>query len=87
MPKSHLSNNTERIFRTSSQIRLVWLEDAIEGSHGVYATLIGNVGNVWESLNELEENFELRYGGSIGLRVDSIIGPRLYYKLRSPTAS
>jgi NTE family protein len=42
---------------------------------GVYTTLIGNIGNVWQSWDELEEDLELRYGGSIGLGVDSILGP------------
>ena len=40
-----------------------------------YATLVFNTGNVWKSLDDLEENLELRYGGSLGLALDTVIGP------------
>lgn len=42
---------------------------------GVHVNLVFNIGNVWESLEDLEENLDLRYGGSIGLALDTLIGP------------
>lgn len=43
--------------------------------HGGYVNLEVNTGNVWKSLHDLEQKFRLRYGGGIGLALDSIIGP------------
>ncbi len=41
----------------------------------IYATLIGNVGNAWRDLDELTDNVELRYGGSLGIAADTFVGP------------
>jgi outer membrane protein assembly factor BamA len=47
---------------------------------GIYATLLGNIGNAWRSLDDLVaeiENSEYnpRYGGSIGLAMSTFLGP------------
>ncbi len=41
----------------------------------IYAILIGNVGNAWRTLDHMTDDFGLRYGGSIGLGIDSLLGP------------
>ncbi len=41
----------------------------------MYAILTGNVGNAWRSLDELEKKIELRYGGSLGVGIDTLLGP------------
>ena len=41
----------------------------------MYATLTGNVGNAWRSLDELQERIDLRYGGGIGVGIDTFLGP------------
>ncbi|MBD3306671.1 BamA/TamA family outer membrane protein [candidate division KSB3 bacterium] len=41
----------------------------------ISAILIGNVGNAWESFEQLSDEFTLRYGGSLGIGVDTILGP------------
>ncbi|PIE34081.1 hypothetical protein CSA56_09235 [candidate division KSB3 bacterium] len=41
----------------------------------IYATLIGNVGNAWRDLDELKEEVDLLYGGSIGVAADTFLGP------------
>lgn len=40
-----------------------------------YVTFIFNAGNIWESLDDLKDNIELRYGGSLGFSLDTIVGP------------
>ena len=47
---------------------------------GIFATLIGNIGNAWRSLDELvaeieNSTYNPRYGGSIGLAMDTFLGP------------
>jgi NTE family protein len=42
---------------------------------GIFAIAIANVGNVWESFEAISDDFELRYGGSVGIGVDTVIGP------------
>lgn len=42
---------------------------------GIFAIVNGNVGNVWQTVEEITDDFSLRYGGSIGLGVDTILGP------------
>ena len=41
----------------------------------IYATLTGNIGNAWRSLDELQEKVDLRYGGGLGVGVDTFLGP------------
>jgi outer membrane translocation and assembly module TamA len=43
----------------------------------IYLTAIGNVGNAWRTLDDLQDDLDLRYGGSLGLGIDSIVGPIL----------
>ncbi len=42
---------------------------------GAYVTLVFNTGNIWDSLDDLENNLRLRYGGSLGFALNTIIGP------------
>ncbi|HEY4492607.1 MAG TPA: BamA/TamA family outer membrane protein, partial [Acidobacteriota bacterium] len=41
----------------------------------VYATLKLQAGDAWESLIDDQRDFRFRYGGSVGIAVDTIIGP------------
>ncbi|MCP4399273.1 MAG: BamA/TamA family outer membrane protein [bacterium] len=41
----------------------------------MYAILTGNVGNAWRTLDELQEDIDLRYGGSLGVGIDTFLGP------------
>ena len=41
---------------------------------GLFLTLLGNVGNAWKSYDELKEDADLRYGGSLGAGVDTLLG-------------
>jgi NTE family protein len=41
----------------------------------MYATLTGNIGNAWRSLDELQESVDLRYGGGFGIGIDTFLGP------------
>lgn len=34
-------------------------------------------GNMWQSFGRLRDDFSLRYGGGIGLNLDTVIGPVL----------
>lgn len=45
--------------------------------HGVYVNAAFNTGNVWRSLDELNDHFRLRHGGGLGLALDTIVGPVL----------
>lgn len=49
------------------------LPSAVGG--GIFAIATANVGNAWETFEELTEDFSLRYGGSLGVGVDTILGP------------
>lgn len=53
--------------------RLHQLPSAVGG--GIFAIAKANVGNVWETANEISEKFSLRYGGSLGVGVDTVLGP------------
>ena len=43
--------------------------------HGAYAQLGFNTGNIWSSVGRLRDDFSVRYGGGVGLGLDTIIGP------------
>jgi len=49
------------------------LPSAVGG--GIFAIATANVGNVWQTTKEITEDFSLRYGGSLGIGVDTILGP------------
>lgn len=49
------------------------LPSAVGG--GIFATVTGNIGNAWKSYNDMTKDFSLRYGGSLGIGVDTILGP------------
>jgi NTE family protein len=53
--------------------RLSQLPSAVGG--GIFVTATGNVGNVWDTYEEMKNDFSLRYGGSLGIGVDTILGP------------
>jgi NTE family protein len=53
--------------------RFYQLPSAVGG--GIFATAIANVGNVWESFQEMTDDFTVRYGGSVGIGVDTVLGP------------
>ena len=53
--------------------RLYNLPSTVGG--GIFLTAIGNVGNVWETADEITDDFSLRYGGSLGIGIDTILGP------------
>jgi NTE family protein len=40
-----------------------------------YLTLRTNVGNTWNSLSDLDQGPVVRYGGSVGLALDTVLGP------------
>ena len=40
----------------------------------MFTVLTGNFGNAWKSYEEMRENFGLRYGGSLGLGIDTFLG-------------
>ncbi|MGE4092631.1 MAG: BamA/TamA family outer membrane protein, partial [Candidatus Binatia bacterium] len=42
---------------------------------GTYLHLVFNSGNIWRTWNAVEDHFRLRYGGGIGVGIDSVIGP------------
>ncbi len=42
---------------------------------GIFAIANANVGNVWRTVDEITDNFTLRYGGSLGIGVDTMFGP------------
>ncbi len=49
------------------------LPSAVGG--GIFAVANANAGNVWDSYDEMTEDFSLRYGGSLGIGVNTILGP------------
>jgi len=49
------------------------LPSAVGG--GIFAIGIANVGNAWESFEALSKDFDVRYGGSVGIGVDTVLGP------------
>lgn len=53
--------------------RFYQLPSAVGG--GIFAIATGNVGNVWETVDEITDDFSVRYGGSLGIGVDTILGP------------
>ena len=53
--------------------RLYQLPSAVGG--GIFVTAAGNVGNVWDTYEAITDDFSLRYGGSLGIGVDTILGP------------
>ena len=53
--------------------RLYELPSTVGG--GIFITANGNIGNAWETLDELEDDLSLEYGGSLGIGVDTILGP------------
>ena len=42
---------------------------------GTYLHFVFNAGNIWRTWREVENHFRLRYGGGIGLGIDSVVGP------------
>jgi NTE family protein len=42
---------------------------------GIFVIATGNVGNVWNTVDEMTDDFSVRYGGSLGIGVDTILGP------------
>lgn len=42
---------------------------------GTYLHFVFNTGNVWRTWRDVENRFRLRYGGGIGIGIDSVIGP------------
>ncbi len=53
--------------------RFYQLPSAVGG--GIFAIATGNVGNIWDTVEEITEDFSVRYGGSLGIGVDTILGP------------
>jgi NTE family protein len=53
--------------------RLHQLPSAVGG--GIFAIARANVGNVWATAKEITEDFSVRYGGSLGVGVDTVMGP------------
>lgn len=53
--------------------RFYELPSAVGG--GIFAIANANVGNVWDTVDEISDDFTLRYGGSLGIGVDTILGP------------
>ncbi len=53
--------------------RLYELPSSVGG--GIFAVAKANVGNVWENQDEITDDFSLRYGGSLGIGVDTMLGP------------
>jgi NTE family protein len=53
--------------------RLSQLPSTVGG--GIFVTVTGNVGNVWKTKEEITDDFSLRYGGSLGIGIDTILGP------------
>ena len=53
--------------------RLYELPSAVGG--GIFAVANGSIGNAWKTLDEIEDDFSLEYGGSLGIGVDTILGP------------
>ena len=49
------------------------LPSAVGGD--IFAIAIANVGNTWESYEDLSEEFDVRYGGSIGIGINTVLGP------------
>jgi outer membrane protein assembly factor BamA len=49
------------------------LPSAVGG--GIFAIATGSVGNVWDTADEITDDFSVRYGGSLGIGVDTILGP------------
>jgi len=42
---------------------------------GIYGIIRANAGNTWENYRDISARLSLRYGGSIGVGVDTIMGP------------
>jgi len=42
---------------------------------GTYLNFVFNTGNVWRNWRDVERHLRLRYGGGIGLGIDSVVGP------------
>jgi hypothetical protein len=62
------------------EYRYKFLELPAPIGKGIYATLLGNIGNAWRSLDELvaeieNSEYNLRYGSSIGLAMSTFLGP------------
>jgi NTE family protein len=53
--------------------RFYQLPSAVGG--GIFAIATGNIGNAWKTVEEMTDDFSLRYGGSLGIGVDTILGP------------
>lgn len=60
-------------FNVEYRYRLYELPSTVGG--GIFVTANGNIGNVWKTLDELEDDFSVEYGGSLGIGVDTILGP------------
>lgn len=53
--------------------RLNELPSAVGG--GIFLVATGSIGNTWKTLDEIEDDFSLEYGSSLGIGVDTILGP------------
>ena len=60
------------VFGVEYDYQLLKLPAPVGGN--LYATLIGNVGNVWRDRKDVQDRLDLRYGGSFGLGLDSFLG-------------
>lgn len=60
-------------FALEYRYKLYELPSAVGG--GIFATAIANVGNAWDSFDALSDEFDVRYGGSAGISVDTVLGP------------
>ena len=61
------------VLRFDYRYRLLDLPAAL--GRGVYLNLGLNAGNIWRSFDDLEDDFHLRFGGRIGLALDTVVGP------------
>jgi len=68
-----IRGNNMGILALEYRYQLLKLPAPIGGN--MFFTLIGNAGDVWETIKDVSEDFSPRYGGSAGVGVDTFLGP------------